>query len=356
MELHIGENIKRQRKARSMTQEQLAEALGVTVGAVYKWEKGLSMPEIATLVDLADLFEISIDYLLGYCIEKSGTDAAVKRICDLRSERRLEESAREGEKALQKYPNNFEIVFHTAQTYFLTSEQCEKNARRCIELMERACVLFEQNPYDDLLVHDLHQSIAICYIGLKQYDKCIERLKKLNGGGSQNDMIGLVLAKFCEKPEEALPYLTAGFYGHLVSVLRGVVGFAKAYTLMERYDEVFAVLEWMVCAIKKLHDPSINSVMDKFEVFMLTLMADSMMRKGELEYAYSYLREARDQARRFDAAPEYHTGVGWKFFHGDGADVSLDDLGETAMLALEKVVEVDGCRELKELWKEIKDE
>ena len=65
MELHIGENIKRLRKDRSMTQEQLAEAMGVTVGAVYKWENGLSMPEIRLVVELADLFEISVDYLLG---------------------------------------------------------------------------------------------------------------------------------------------------------------------------------------------------------------------------------------------------------------------------------------------------
>ncbi len=42
MELNIGENIKKLRKDRAMTQEQLSEALGVTVGAVYKWENGVS--------------------------------------------------------------------------------------------------------------------------------------------------------------------------------------------------------------------------------------------------------------------------------------------------------------------------
>ena len=51
MELQISENIKRMRKNRAMTQEQLAEALGVTVGAVYKWENGLSTPEIRMLVE-----------------------------------------------------------------------------------------------------------------------------------------------------------------------------------------------------------------------------------------------------------------------------------------------------------------
>ena len=58
MELHFSEMIKQLRKEHGLTQEQLAEALGVTTGAVYKWENGLAMPEIKMLVELADFFEI----------------------------------------------------------------------------------------------------------------------------------------------------------------------------------------------------------------------------------------------------------------------------------------------------------
>ena len=62
----LAENIRTFRKARSLTQEQLAEVLGVTTGAVYKWEARLSQPELGMLMELADFFDTSVDVLLGY--------------------------------------------------------------------------------------------------------------------------------------------------------------------------------------------------------------------------------------------------------------------------------------------------
>lgn len=57
MEINISDNIKKLRKEHRLTQEQLAEALAVTVGAVYKWESGKSVPEVGMLIQLANLFE-----------------------------------------------------------------------------------------------------------------------------------------------------------------------------------------------------------------------------------------------------------------------------------------------------------
>ena len=54
MLINLAENIRRLRKEHSMTQEQVANALGVTVGAVYKWESGQSLPEIRLLMEIAD--------------------------------------------------------------------------------------------------------------------------------------------------------------------------------------------------------------------------------------------------------------------------------------------------------------
>lgn len=356
MDLHISENIRRLRKDRRMTQEQLAEALGITVGAVYKWENGLAMPEIRLLVELADLFEVSVDYLLGYEVYERGVDTSVERIWSLVKQRRHKESVQEAEKALQKYPNDFNIIYYSAQAYFLLITQDKKAAERCIELLERACLLFEQNTNKNITLRELRESIASCYIGLKQYDKCVELLKDLNSDGSQDPMIGMVLAHYCRRAEDALPYLTGGLYGNLTPLARSVLGFSKAYTLLGQYDNAYNVVQWMIDTVNGLRDSDALSFWDKVEAVFLTLLSDSALRMGDKETAYRHLREARDIAQRFDAAPDYRTHVGLKFYHCGTDNYSLDDMGDTALLAIENTLERDACDETKMIWKEIKDE
>lgn len=63
--MSIGENIARYRKAKSLTQEQLGEVLGVTNQAVSKWESGVSMPDIMLLPKISNALGITLDALYG---------------------------------------------------------------------------------------------------------------------------------------------------------------------------------------------------------------------------------------------------------------------------------------------------
>ncbi len=65
MEQTLGKRIVMHRKRLGLTQEQLAESLGVTSQAVSKWENDQSCPDISMLPKLAQLFGISVDSLLG---------------------------------------------------------------------------------------------------------------------------------------------------------------------------------------------------------------------------------------------------------------------------------------------------
>lgn len=59
------DRIKALREARGWTQAELARRLSITRNGVNSWEQGLSMPSPTCLVDLAKLFSVSTDYLLG---------------------------------------------------------------------------------------------------------------------------------------------------------------------------------------------------------------------------------------------------------------------------------------------------
>ena len=61
----VGRKISELRRARNMTQMELADQMGISFQAVSNWERGNSMPDIGKLPELAGLFGVSIDELLG---------------------------------------------------------------------------------------------------------------------------------------------------------------------------------------------------------------------------------------------------------------------------------------------------
>lgn len=76
MEQTLGKRISANRKRLGLTQDQLAEKLGVTAQAVSKWENDQSCPDISTLPLLADIFGISVDDLLG----RGNTDSGAQKV------------------------------------------------------------------------------------------------------------------------------------------------------------------------------------------------------------------------------------------------------------------------------------
>jgi len=70
MKNNFGKNISRYRKLKNITQEELANKLGITFQAVSKWETGQTYPDITLLPNLAAILELSIDKLMGYTFQE----------------------------------------------------------------------------------------------------------------------------------------------------------------------------------------------------------------------------------------------------------------------------------------------
>lgn len=61
----IGRKIAELRKAKDMTQLELADKINISFQAVSNWERGISMPDISKLPELAEIFDVSVDELIG---------------------------------------------------------------------------------------------------------------------------------------------------------------------------------------------------------------------------------------------------------------------------------------------------
>ena len=110
--MQIGEVIRKYRKERDLTQEEMANRLGVTAPAVNKWENGNSMPDILLLAPIARLLNISLDTLLSFH-EELTTEEINHFVCEA-DERLKNESFEEvfqwAKILMEQYPNCEELI------------------------------------------------------------------------------------------------------------------------------------------------------------------------------------------------------------------------------------------------------
>ena len=111
MKMTIGENIKRLRTVKNITQEQLSVAMNVTCAAVSKWERGETYPDITLLQPLAYFFGVTLDELMGYDQEK--IQAEIDEVITLYRKHRHSNKGREIiSKAYKDYPNDYWIMYY----------------------------------------------------------------------------------------------------------------------------------------------------------------------------------------------------------------------------------------------------
>lgn len=122
MNLNIGSKIHELRKAKSVTQESLAAALGITGQAVSRWESGGSYPDMELIPAIANYFGITIDELFGYKSDREARiDAVIEKVSSYHIGSQLDDKwvdeclavIREG---LIEFPQNERLLITLAET------------------------------------------------------------------------------------------------------------------------------------------------------------------------------------------------------------------------------------------------
>ena len=139
MSKHFSDNFKSMRKQRGLTQEQIAETLGVSCQAVSKWETNSSYPDISLLPIIADYFGVSVDYLIGHDTSKQieEINTVCAQVGELFDQKRDWEAIPLLREMLIKHPGNEKLMYHLAWALSGTCKDSEENYQEAILLYHK---------------------------------------------------------------------------------------------------------------------------------------------------------------------------------------------------------------------------
>ena len=350
MENKLAENIRSYRRGLGFTQDQLAERLGVTLGAVSKWERGSSEPDLAYIMDLAELFHVSVDALIGFSMHGCDADGEAARIEELGDLIDVPESGRqvtvsdvaaEYDGALVKFPNHFRIVLGAGLIHSRIGIVYRRNDElyRALDLQRHALELFSQNKDPGVTELRIRNEIGACWCALKDYKKAIEAYKKNNVAGNNDARIGMLLTLYEKNPEEGVRYTEKAFLNQFSDMITSVSGYLYYYISVSEPDRGIRMADWAVRCLEALkEDPAAHAYVDKIISLFLLGKAILLEIKGLPEAAEEALRSAVQAAAGFDADPV--CTLRNMILSGKFENISVyDDTGPTAVDGLKSSLE-----------------
>ncbi|MDR1668472.1 MAG: helix-turn-helix domain-containing protein [Oscillospiraceae bacterium] len=173
--MYIAENLKAMRKGKDLTQEEVAEFLGLSPQSVSKWERGDTYPDITLLPALANLYKISVDTLIG-----------MDKINDRQTRNGIFASAhnywRSGEIAkaihifsegLKTYPNDEGIMSELAMA--LAQSEDSDDLAKSVKLCEHVL----SNGHNEKVFHTTRAALCFIYMKSGEKEKAAALAKKL---------------------------------------------------------------------------------------------------------------------------------------------------------------------------------
>lgn len=193
--MNIGRIIYKLRQEKGYTQEKLAGLLGITTGAVSKWESGNAYPDITLIPRLADIFGVSIDYLFEH---KDILDKSVEEIVTEVKGYSPEKSIEVLTAALERYPNNTRLTYELAWCKAMAAKEQGPDS----ELMKEAEKLFETltriSDDDEIRAHSFDRLSKISFLR-QDYEKALYYNSKIMPPNGLYPRSEYAIIKLCQQ-------------------------------------------------------------------------------------------------------------------------------------------------------------
>ena len=168
MDITICENLKKYRKNKGNTQEQLAEYIGISIQAVSKWERNEGFPDITLLPKLAAYYNVSVDDLLGV-----GKIRQKEKIDEYWQRTKKENALEVWREAIREFPNDLTVI---AEYMHHLPDDNEKDANEKIELAER---LINESTEKENYTFSAIQNLCYTHMKLGNIEKAKEYANSL---------------------------------------------------------------------------------------------------------------------------------------------------------------------------------
>lgn len=171
MDIKMGAKIRALRKQRGISQEVLAQALGVSFQAVSKWETATTLPDVALIPAIASFFGVSTDELFD--MNRLEQEARVAEICRAAAQYRWDDPARSEamlRDALKLYPGN-DVILNNLLYTLQGPERREEVATLCRSILEIT--------RDDEVKYDVLRILARTYRELGQQELVMPTLQQI---------------------------------------------------------------------------------------------------------------------------------------------------------------------------------
>lgn len=314
--LKLGENLKKYRSQRELTQEQLADVLGVSAQAVSRWENQTTYPDITLLPTIASYFEITLDELMGmeYLKSEEQLKELIAQLDENGSKGLIYENILLLREAIKAYPANYQLQFRLVnQLAFcqykdgrgLSEDEMIGLNREAAEIGNRIL----SHCTDGVIINQTTQQLCYIYSRLGEKEKAIEYALKLpNIGGCSTVILGDIYEG--EQQRLHLQQAVKGYISILWCNLRNMAD-------LEYKDETMTAAERIAIMKKALALLEIVYENGDYLGYSNTVsathryIAAMAMLEGDHELALSSLEKAAKFAIMSDTLPEkaQHTSL-----------------------------------------------
>lgn len=295
MEICIGRILTENRHKRGITQDELAEYIGVSKAAVSKWETSATYPDIKLLPHLAAYFNLTIDELMGY--EPQMTKEQIRKLHNRLSEEfnscPLEDVLGECRELVKKYYSCFPLLFQIA-SLFVNHCQMVGSQQKTEELLEEAKALFvrvKAGTEDMELKKQALNMEALCLLSLNHPEEVLDILENSGSIITFKEPLLASAYQMVGNPRAGKRILQVGMY----QILVGLHSLLNNYMYLCRDDpEAFKQSCRRLTALGEGFD--LESLHPSIMLSFYATAAGGFLEMGDKENAYRYLEKYTDLA------------------------------------------------------------